>query len=178
MFTCVITGIICDLAYILVALLIGIPLFGKMQMPLSQFGLMLFDSILVIIVYCSIFNFISMMCSEITISTIVCPILFVVMFVACSYLESIIISQPEYITNTYFENGVEHIISKELNPNYPGKTKVAIAETICNLMPTGQVDGILSMENDKLQKLPFYSILDICIINIIGMYFFRKKELK
>ena len=77
-----IASILCEIVYLVFVFLIGIPLFGQLQMSLSQFAMVLLNTVLVIISFCSIFNFISMICSEITVSTTICIILFITMFIA------------------------------------------------------------------------------------------------
>ena len=78
----IVVSLLCELIYLIIVFLIGIPLFGQMQMSFSQFAIVLLNTALVIISFCSIYNFITMICSEITISISICIILFVAMFVA------------------------------------------------------------------------------------------------
>ncbi len=159
-------------------LLIGMPLLGKLDISISQFVLIILNTILVIITYVSIFNFISMLCSEITVSTIVSIILFLTMFIICSSLNSII-NTPKYITTTFYdEDGIAHVIESEPNPNYPSKSKLQTAETIYYLMPTGQALEIADGKAENLIKLPIYSTILIFLFNILGLYLFNKKELK
>lgn len=146
-------------------------------MPLSQFVLSILNVILVIIAYCSIFNFITMLFSEITVSTTVCIVLFIAMFIADSSL-SLTINTSQYITNSYWEDGIEHIISQELNPNYPGDQKIKLARTIYFFIPQGQADDIASGKTEYLYQMPIYSIILISVINVGGIYLFTKKELK
>lgn len=146
-------------------------------MPLSQFVLSILNVILVIIAYCSIFNFVTMLCSEITVSTIICILIFIAMFIIEGSL-SLTINTSQYITNSYWEDGVEYIISQEPNPNYPGDQKVKFARMIYLFIPQGQADEIASGKTEYLSQMPIYSIILISIINIGGIYLFTKKELK
>lgn len=146
-------------------------------MPLSQFVLSILNVILVIIAYCSIFNFITMLFSEITVSTTVCIVLFIAMFIADSSL-SLTINTSQYITNSYWEDGIEYIISQELDPNYPGEQVIKIARTIYFFIPQGQADDIASGKTEYLSQMPIYSIILISVINVGGIYLFTKKELK
>lgn len=146
-------------------------------MPLSQFVLSILNVILVIIAYCSIFNFITMLFSEITVSTTVCIVLFIAMFIADSSL-SLTINTSQYITNSYWEDGIEHIISQEPNPNYPGEQVIKIARTIYFFIPQGQANDIANGKTEYLSQMPIYSIILISVINVGGIYLFTKKELK
>lgn len=173
----VVASILCELIYVIIVLLIGLPLFGNLQMSASQLVMSMLNTFLIIIVYCSIFNFITMICSEITFSAVISIIFFIVIFVLESYF-GYIANSPKYTTNSYWENGVEYIISQELNPNYPGDSKVKLAKTIYLLIPQGQAAKITNMDMESLYQMPIYSITLIIIINIVGVYLFSKKELK
>ena len=174
----IVASILCEIVYLALVFLIGIPLFGQLQMTLSQFAMILLNTVLVIISFCSIFNFISMICSEITVSTTICIILFITMYVVEASF-SLTANTDKYITNTYIdENGVSHIVSQELDPNYPGDEKVKQARMIYLSIPQGQAMEIGSNDLEYLKQMPIYSIILICTINILGIYFFSKKELK
>ncbi len=174
----IIVSLLCELIYIIIVYLIGLPLFGQMQMSFSQFALVLLNTVLVIISFCSIFNFIAMVCSEITISTTICIILFIAMFIAEGSF-ALTATSKKYIEHTFFdENGNKHIISQELNPNYPGDEKVKQARIIYLSIPQGQAMEIGGNDLKYMKQMPIYSTILIGIVNILGVYIFYKKELK
>ena len=174
----VITSVFCEFIYLAIVLLIGTPMFGKLQMPFDQFCMSVLNVILIIIAYCSIYNFIAMICSEITISTTICILLFIAMFIAQGSFGLIADTSP-YITHTSIdENGNRQIISQEPNPNYPGEQKVKIARTIYLFIPQGQAQEVESNNTEYAYQMPIYSIILISIVNIGGIYLFSKKELK
>ena len=174
----ILVSLLCEMVYLVLVFIVGIPLFGQIQMPLSQFVMVFLNTILIIISFCSIYNFISMICSEITISTTICIILFIAMFIAAGSF-SLTANADKYINHTYTdENGVSHIISQELDPNYPGDEKVKQARVIYLSIPQGQAMEIGDNDLDYLTQMPTYSITLIVIVNILGVYIFSKKELK
>lgn len=174
----IIVSLICELIYILIAGLIGIPIFGEIQMSISQFAITLLDTALVIISFCSIFNFIVMICSEITVSTTICIILFIAMYVVQGAL-SLTANTDKYLTNTFTdENGITHIVSQELDPNYPGDEKVKQAKMFYLLISQGQAMEIGNTDSEYLYQMPIYSVSLIIIINFIGICIFSRKELK
>ena len=170
-------SLLCEFIYLFITLSIGYFLFGDIQMSISQFFMSILDTILIIITYCSIFNFISMVLSEITISTTINIITFIIIFIMESSL-GLIANSSKYITNSYFEDGIEHIISQEPNPNYIGDSKVKLAKTIYNFIPQGQANKVAFCDIEYLYIIPAYSIISIIVINILGIYLFSKKELK
>lgn len=178
LFISIIVSILCEIIYLIIVILIGIPLFGKIQMSLSEFAMIMLNTFLIIISFCSIFNFITMICSEITISTTICILLFIAMYIAQGAF-SLTAHSTKYIENAlYDENGNKHIISQELDPNYPGDEKVRIAKILYLSIPQGQAMEIESNTLNSLKQMPVYSIFFISIINLLGILIFSKKELK
>ncbi len=174
-----ITAIVCQSIYILIIILFGRPIFGNLHMSAYQFTITMINTILVMILYTSIFNMVTMLSSEITISTIVCMLLFITMFVIDSAFSTAIYT-PKYIENVYVDkNGEEHVTkTNELNPNYPGEFKQAVAKIICFSIPVGQASELQNIKSKYLETLPIYSIIVICLINVSGIYIFNRKELK
>lgn len=157
--------------------MLGAALGGNFEISLYTMSLCMLNTFLIIIVYCSIFTFIAMLCSEITTSTIISIVIFIAMFVMAEtfgYIANI----KKYITYSNWENGIEYIISKTPNPAYPGDDKVNLAKTICLFIPQGQANDMFSKEPKNLEKMPFCSFILIGIINAGGIYLFSKKELK
>lgn len=173
----VITTIFYELIYLILMLIIGIPLFGKLQMTSLEFVMSILNVFLVIIAYCSIFNLVTMLSSEVTIATTICIILFIAMFVVAGSL-SLTVNASKYITNTYYDEEGAHIISQELDPNYPGEEKIKIARTIYYFIPQGQANDIANGKTEDLSEFPLYSISLIIIVNVGGIFLFNKKELK
>lgn len=172
------TTIFYELIYLILMLTIGIHLFGNLQMPLDEFVMTLINIFLIIIAYCSIYNLITMLSSEITLSTTICVILFMVMFVIVSAL-SLTVNASPYTTQTFWdEQGQPHIIEQELNPNYPGEGKIKVAKVIYYFIPQGQANDIANGKTENLQSFPLYSITLIFVVNLVGIYLFDKKELK
>ena len=171
-------SLLCEIIYLLVVFVIGIPLFGKMQMNSTEFMIVLLNTILIIISFCSIYNFISMICSEITISTTICIIVFIAMFIAQGAF-SLTAHSSKYIENAFYdENGNKHIISQEPNPNYPGDEKVKQARMIYLLIPQGQAMEIGNNDLTYSSQMIISSIILIGVVNIVGVCIFSKKELK
>ena len=172
--TSIFASILCEMIYIIIVVVVGTLLSGRLKMPLGEFAMCMLNTFLIIIVYCSIYNFVAMICSEITVSTIICMGIFIAMFVA-DMAVGYIANSSKYITHSYSENDVQYIISQEIDPNYPGD-RVKLAQTIELLMPQGQASHISN--TNYSYKMPIYSISEILVLNIAGIYLFSKKELK
>ena len=173
----IVVSLLCELIYLIIVFLIGIPLFGQMQMSFSQFAIVLLNTALVIISFCSIYNFITMICSEITISISICIILFVAMFVAQAAL-GFTANSRKYIEHAFWDNGNKYIISQEPDPNYPGDEKVKQARTLYLSIPQGQAMKIGGNDLTYSAQMAISSIILIGVVNIVGLCIFSKKELK
>lgn len=77
----VVVGIIVEVIYLLIVASIGIPMFGGIQIPISDFLYVLLDSFMIIVFYACIFTFISLICSNITTSTVICLLLTLAMMI-------------------------------------------------------------------------------------------------
>ena len=173
----IVVSLLCELIYLIIVFLIGIPLFGQMQMSFSQFAIVLLNTALVIISFCSIYNFITMICSEITISISICIIIFVAMFVAQAAL-GFTANSRKYIEHAFWDNGNKYIISQEPDPNYPGDEKVKQARTLYLSIPQGQAMKIGGNDLTYSAQMAISSIILIGVVNIVGVCIFSKKELK
>ena len=171
-------SILCELIFGVIVFVIGVISKVPTTQTILQFVMSILDAILVIVLYCSIFNLVTMLSSEITISTTICIVLFIAFFIislSIGYTEN----QPKYNRSGYTdEYGNFHLTNQELNPNYPGDDKIKIAKTIYYIIPQGQAIEIASANSEDINIFPLYSITLILIFNLIGSYFFKKKDLK
>lgn len=170
-------SILCEAIYLVIVISLGTYLFGQLQITSSQFLLSMVDTILIIISFCSIFNFVTMICSDITVSTAICMVLFIAMFIAQAAL-SLTAFSTKYSTNTTFDENGEIITIQEPDPNYPGDEKVKQARILYLLIPQGQAMEVGSDDFEVLSQMPIYSIIVISIVNFLGIYIFCKKDLK
>lgn len=184
-------GLFIEFVYLILVMIIGIPTLGGLQIPIDKFLFILLDMVLIIIAYSSIFNFITLMCSDITIATVVCILVFIGMFVVSEFVVSPIANDKKYYSNYVTnENGEVIETQKHLNPNYVGDFAKQVYKNILYIIPSGQASQIqstmsnLSYENDRymtdtdIKLAGLYSLGLIIVINGIGIYFFKRKDLK
>lgn len=168
----IIAGILMQLVYMIFVTIIGGNALGGLKMSLSQFGLILLDIVMMIVTYASIFTFISLICTDMTKSTVISILLVLVMFIINGAISQTA-SAEKFITNIVYDN--EEIIP---NPNYPGDTKKKIAQTVLYIIPTGQASEIQDYKNLDTKRLLLSSISVSIIITIMGIYCFCKEDLK
>lgn len=175
----IIVGLVLEIIYLTIISIVGIPLIGKIQMNILDFLYIILDMILLIIVFSSIFNFISMICSNVTLSTVGSLLLILIMYVFCMSISGIAYSTKELKIQDFDENG--NLVTKYLeDKNYPGDFNKNLCKTIINILPTGQAMELseVNIDINEIKIYPLYSLGVILIINILGIYMFNKKELK
>lgn len=175
----IIVGLVLEIIYLIIISIVGIPLIGKIQMNIFDFLYIILDMILLIMVFSSIFNFISMICSNVTLSTVGSLLLILIMYVFCMSISGIAYSTKELKIQDFDENG--NLVTKYLeDENYPGDFKKNLCKTIINILPTGQAMELseVNIDINEIKIYPLYSLGVILIINILGIYMFNKKELK
>lgn len=187
--TSIIVGLCIQLIYMLIVAVIGIPIFGTLQMTIEKFLFVIIDIVIIIITYASIFTCITLLCSDITVSTVSCMILVLIMFIASMALSSTANTMKYRETYIQTENG-EIEVHQKLNPDYPGDLKKNVAKTILYCLPTGQTSQIISqiskkpfqitnyMSDDELKTVFLYSVGVTIVITGVGMYCFKRKDLK
>ena len=187
--TSIVVGICIELIYMLVITVVGIPTLGTLQMTTEKFLFIVLDIIFIIIAYASIFTCVTLLCSDITVSTVTCIILVLVMLVVSMALSSTANATKYYENYSQNENG-EIEVYQEPNPGYPGDFKKNVAKTILYCIPTGQASQIASqvnkhpfqmvdyMSDNELKTAFLYSLgMTVCITGL-GIYCFKRKDLK
>lgn len=170
---------LCEFIYVAIVLIIGIPLIGKLQMPAYQFAINMLNTALIIIAFCSIYNFITMICSDITISTTICTLGFILLFIMNIVTGSALTSSAPTVKNYGVdERGNVIVIGEQPNLNYEGEAKYNLIKTIYLLNPESQATEVQDVNSDYTSEMPIYSIALILLMNIGGIYIFSRKQLK
>ena len=189
----VVAGILIEFIYLAVVAIIGIPLIGGIEIAVSDLLPILLEIIMVIIVFCSIFTAITLICSDMTLSTTICMLLFIMMFIVAGGLSTVITTKETIDTTYHDEDGTLYILESRPNPNYPNKMTRNICNFFYHVLPTGQMMEISGQINDLSGKtvdtnqnsktssvttVMTYALGVILVVNGIGVFIFYKKELK
>ena len=175
----IVVGLVLEIIHLTIVTIIGMPLIGKIQMNILDFLYIILNMILLIIVFSSIFNFISMLCSNVTLSTVGSLLLILIMYVFCMSISVVANSTKELKIQDFDENG--NLITQYIeDKNYPGDFNKNLCKTVINILPTGQAMELSDVNIDmkEIKIYPLYSLGGIIIINVLGIYMFNKKELK
>lgn len=174
---CSIIAILFQIIWAIFVLVIAIPVFGKPVIELNQLLITCFDSIMFIIAYSAIFNFVSVLACNKTISAVTCILLFFVMLgVTVSSIN--IIQTPETVQQGGLNPDTGVVSFEEVpNPKYPSDSKRQFYQTIVDIIPMGQAFSIGAGFSTNLYMLPIYSVALIVLFNGAGIYLFNKKDL-
>ena len=184
-------GLFIEIVYLILVMIIGIPTLGGLQIPIDKFLFILLDMVLIVVAYSSLFYLITLLFLHITLATVACILVFICMFVVSEFVVSPIANDKKYYSNYVTnENGEIIETQKHLNPNYVGDFAKQVYKNILYIIPFGQASQIqstmsnLSYENDRymtdtdIKLAGLYSLGLIIVINGIGIYFFKRKDLK
>ena len=175
----IVASLICEIIFLLIVFLVGNLIYGNIQIPVSNFIMNIINTMLTIISFCTIYNFITIICSDITISTTLCICIFIAMFILASST-SYAIADVEPVIKKYEINseGEKILVSEEENPNYPGTVKYNIMKAIYLLNPESQATEIQNNNQEYSYQMPIYSLGLILAINLVGIWIFKEKQLK
>lgn len=175
----IVASLICEIIFLLIVFLVGNLIYGNIQIPVSNFIMNIINTMLTIISFCTIYNFITIICSDITISTTLCICIFIAMFILASST-SYVLADIEPVIKKYEINseGEKILVSEEENPNYPGTVKYNIMKAIYLLNPESQATEIQNNNQEYAYQMPIYSLGLILVINLVGIWIFKEKQLK
>lgn len=190
------------ICYLIPICAVGIPLFGTMQTDLIIVVKIILASIMMTIAFSSIVTMINMINQNKAVSAIINILLiFVLLFASEIIIDRL--NQPEIYQWTSEENGVE-TIQYEKNSYYVSGIKRDIYEFLDDFLPTSQALRIVSMSDvnklssgeidtanaeyennheddylpDDFWHLPLYSGIITIVTTGIGVFIFRKKDIK
>lgn len=174
-----IASLVCEIIFLLIVFFLGNLIYGNIEMQIFQFVMNILNTGLIILSFCSIYNFITMICSDITVSTTICIFLFIAMFILSASTQYALIDiQPTIKEYEINENGEQFVVDEKPNPNYPGSIKYNIMKAIYLLNPESQATEIQSRSTEYIYEMPIYSIGLTIVISIGGIWIFSKKQLK
>lgn len=165
-------------AHMAVVTAVGTPLVGFIAMDAGQAVLMILGSLLAVAAFCALFTLIVMTCDRKSVSAVVCVLGVFLLLIASIYMKSRLDS-PEYYTD-YFpgENGMPIPGGSMKDPQYLGGTQRTVFELLYNLLPSSQVVQYSSRQAQNLGSRPLYSLAIIILTSGLGVFLFRRKDLK
>lgn len=188
--TCSIAGILIDVVYLIVISFVGFALLGTITMPFATLLTWIAIGILLTLSWAAIFTLIAMLITSKAVSSIVCVLLAVVLMMAGSNL-CMQLKEPEFydgivadVTDTVeTESDAQtsydmQYVEKIPNPKYIPPERRPFVQAVADVLPAGQAQQLIWLDVPQPWRLMLYSAAIILIANGIGVFVFRKKDLK
>lgn len=177
--TCVESAFLMIAAFLLVISLVGIPLLGGLTLGSQAIMLLIAASLLMTIAYCALFTMVGMLIPSKAIAAVVC-ILGIFALLLWALMVNSRLDEPEYYSNYIFQDSEGNIMEGENEPNpyYLTGTKRSFYEFLYDFLPSGQGLQITMVEAAHPYQMMLYSLLIAMAATGIGIYFFRKKDIK
>ncbi len=173
-----IAGVLIYLVFVFIICLGGYYIFGNLNINID-FLLNVLNIIFIIFAYVSISNFIIMSISNDILSPILTIIIsFALIFTSFSLLSSLSELKYSHSDDEFYINELGQEIKDTENLNYVKGLKRKIYVTLVNFLPTGQAFQLSREMKVDLYLLLLYSSGFTIILNGIGLYIFKHKELK
>lgn len=152
-------------SYILANIVVGIPLIGTLTISATEVLLIIAGSLISVVAFCSIFTMISLLVSTKAIAPVIC---IVAMFLSVAFLNEVqrILDNPKY----WYDGTV--------NTAYVGGKEREQLEFIYDVLPTGQEMQYSRKSTENMDKLCLYSVGVTIITTGVGVFFFRRKNIK
>lgn len=167
------------LAFLLGVCVVGIPLLGGLNIALPHFFLMLLGSVLMVCAVCAILTAISMLISNKAIIAVVSILSMLVLLLLAISIDSRLQETEFYSDVVFMEDGEIKSPDDPLpNPNFLTGVKRAVYEYAYDILPTGQALQYASMMAKSLWQMPLYSLAIVILSTCLGIFFFKRKNLK
>ena len=167
--TCVVVGLVLELAYLLFGIAIGLPLFGGFTESPEKVMAVLGIGTLLMAFYASVITAITMLARNQTTAIIINLLsVIIVMFVSMYLIDRI--DAPEFFMTD------EGLVKNSYCPSVMLKN---LYRFIINILPTGQSVALTAYTQvARLWEMPIYSTCMIAAVNTAGVLAFKRLDLK
>lgn len=177
--TCGAGGVIICVAGLAAYLCAGLPLLGGFHSPVKSILLLVMCSILISMVYASVFTLIGMVSQSKSMTAVLCILLAFLLLFTGMYIYTRL-DEPKVFNGIAHmdESGTIVVEENQPNPNYVDGTKRQVYEFVNDFLPGGQALQTASMEVKNPWLLMMYSTVIIVAATGAGVAAFRRKDLK
>ncbi len=172
----VVSGFIITAVHIIFMTVVAVTMFGPFRLPTSAIIWHTIATIFLIVSYSSIFNMITLLSSNKTISVVISLLLiFSLMMLSAVVLNRL--NNEEFINTMSVVDG-KNIFEVIKNPSYLEGNARKIHQFIVDFIPAGQGFQITGNIAPNIKILAVYSLVIALVLNCIGCFMFNKKDLK
>lgn len=151
---------------------------GKMSMDSGQLALYLCTAFCCSFAFASLFVLISTQITNRAFSSVACIGIVLLMFLLSSKLISELYISPEARDLLTLVDGKPVYSDPYPNPMYVSGVKRTLIEVLVDVLPTGQSIQMSNVQADRINRFPILSALFILLTSGIGVFAFRKKDIR
>lgn len=167
-----------SLAYIVSELALGLPLLGGFVTEPLALILTMGAILFLLCAYSAIFVLVAMLCPNKAYTTAITILLACLLLLVGVQIVSAL-NEPEYYgAYSFTENGITVSEDSERNPNYLSGFKREAYEFLNDFLPGGQTIQLSNMDAENPPLLAAYSVCIFVVTTALGLYFFRRRDLK
>lgn len=157
---------------------VGYLLFGAFQMQLSQAVFAIACVCLAAFSYTCICTFISMNCSNKAAAAVISLVLMLgLLYAGSSFGSALLEPETTYSGVTITSNGIQYGDMIQ-NPAYISGARRSVYEFLYDLLPTGQLNQIYSLDFARAARWPWLSVGLSVLMSAAGFAAFRRKNIK
>ena len=169
------------LTYVAVMLAVGVPVYGPPTTEPPVLLHQLAEVLAMCMAHCALFTLVTMNWGNRSLSATACILGVLALIWVTSNMRSQLM-QPEFYANVVFDEALQDWVESELRPN-PGYVGEPLRSVYCffrDVLPTGQgmeLSGVTTIW-ERSSLLPLYSLAVTAISTAVGLFLFRRKDLR
>lgn len=176
--TCMIVGVILCITHTIIIICVGTPLLGFYTM---EIGDVIGYSVAIITMsfsFASIYTFVSMNCQSKATIAVVCLMLWFCLLFVSLYVQNKLM-EPEMVEGSVVLSSINgQSVDMVKNPDYiSGKTR-DVFTFLSEFLPSGQAILFMRCEATRWGHIIIYNIVTSSVLSVLGMFFFRHKDLR
>lgn len=168
--------ILCTFFYV-IYFCVGYPLLGTFNNDIFSILTLIVCAYLLTLAFCSIFTLIAMLIQNKAVVAIICIFLTIILLIIGSML-FVGLNEPEIIPAHTSTNGSPIYDVDTPNPRYLVGIERNIYSFLYDILPGGQIVQFMSMQISNPVILALYSCTITIVTTAIGIFFFRRKDIK
>lgn len=179
--TCIAASAVMCLFYLAAALAVGLPLSGFFDNDIKAVILTALGIFFMGAAFSALCTCIAMLCQSRAVTAVINILLVFILLFAAIYIRARLEQPPTYQVLSYSADGSDSSgenVAEMANPMYLEGTEREVYEVLNDLLPTGQSVQYVNMEASNPMLLMAYSAGVTVVVTAVGIFLFRKKDLR
>lgn len=176
---CVAASVVLCVGTMVVSAAVGIPLLGFFTSNIKYIFLLILCTFAGVIAYTALYILISMVCSSRTIAAVICILCAFFLIFFSTYIGNALEEPEVWPAYVYMDESGELKEDSEMpNPNYVTGRKREVYEFLDDFLPSGQSMNIVVGKLERPWRCIGYDAIIVLVSTGIGVFVFKKKNIK